>query len=135
MTYAIECLSERAVACGRDLDERPILPLETIECLLLTAAFMLNECRDITLFKQAAEVLAEGDSELALECQRLADDLDYVERHIMFLKDLAPREPRRGEMRAAAKALETCATARQEHAKLLCRVAGEMERWWSRPAD
>ena len=40
MTYAIECLSERTVSCGRDLDESPLYPLETIECLMLTAAFM-----------------------------------------------------------------------------------------------
>jgi len=135
MTYAIEALSERAVACGCDLEECPLYPLEIIECLLLTAAFMLNECRDVTLFKQAAEVLAGDDPDLMLECQRLADDLDYVERHVMFLKDLAPREHRRGEMLAAAKALRACAKARPEHAKLLRRVAGEMERWWSRPTD
>jgi len=135
MTYAIESLSERTVSCGRDLDESPLYPLEIIECLMLTAAFMLNECRNITLFKQTAELLAGDDPELVQECQRLSDDLDYVEHHIMFLKDLAPKERRRSEMLAAAKALKACAEALPEHAKLLRRVAGEMERWWSRPTN
>jgi len=58
MTYAIECFSQRIITCGRNLNKYQLLPLETIDCLLLSAAFMLNECESIDHFKQAAEVLA-----------------------------------------------------------------------------
>jgi len=132
MTYAIECFSQRIITCGRNLNKYPIHPLETIDCMLLSAAFMLN-CESIDHFKQAAEVLAADDPDLALECQRLFADLDYVEHHILFLKDLAPWESRRREMLAAAKALKRCAASQPEHAQLLRRVVGELERWWSSP--